>query len=150
LEAISQIDDQRAFIADQRRLTVEQHHHLQEQFKSLRLTIWEKRAGILLRVATAAVGIGIACFLGAVVWNAAHDDGLIVESFSVPPDLAARGLTGQVVAGQLVGNLSSFRTGSLSVLAGGRSADRARKSQGPVPGDVQSWRRRAGASFPRL
>jgi tetratricopeptide (TPR) repeat protein len=113
------LDNQNALIADQRRLTVEQHHHLQEQFKSLRLTIWEKRAGILLRVATAAVGLGVASFLGVVVWNAAHDDGLIVESFSVPPDLAARGLTGQVVATQMLDNLSDLQAQTASIHAPG-------------------------------
>jgi tetratricopeptide (TPR) repeat protein len=117
------LDDQRALIADQRRLAVEQHHHLHEQFKSLRLTIWEKRAGILLRVATAAVGIGVACFLGAVVWNAAHDDGLIVESFSVPPDLAARGLTGQVVATQMLDNLSDLQAQTVTIRAPGSYAN---------------------------
>jgi hypothetical protein len=35
-EANAYLKDQRAFIADQR-------HHLHEQFKNLRLSIWEKR-----------------------------------------------------------------------------------------------------------
>ena len=38
----------------------EQRHHLKEQFKQLRLALWEKRMGVFLRVATAVVGIAVA------------------------------------------------------------------------------------------
>jgi tetratricopeptide (TPR) repeat protein len=117
------LKNQNALIAKQCALADEQRHHLHEQLKSLRLTIWEKRAGILLRVATAAVGIGVACFLGVVIWNAAHDDGLIVESFSVPPDLAARGFTGQVVATQMLDNLSDLEARTVSIRAPGSYAN---------------------------
>jgi tetratricopeptide (TPR) repeat protein len=57
------------------------------------------------------VAAGIA--IGA-VWSAAGDRGLVVESFSVPPDLAARGLTGEVVATKLLDRLSALQvqTGS--------------------------------------
>ncbi|MEJ0043094.1 MAG: hypothetical protein WDM81_13190 [Rhizomicrobium sp.] len=44
-------------------------------------------------VALIVVAIGTA--LAAAVWNAAHDNGLVIEAFSVPPDLANRGLTGE-------------------------------------------------------
>ena len=98
-----------AFLDDQRGLIAEQRHHLHEQFKSLRLTIWEQRMGVLLRAATAVVGIAVAGFIGAFVWNAARANGLVVESFSVPPDLAARGLSGEVVAGQLLNDLASLQ-----------------------------------------
>jgi tetratricopeptide (TPR) repeat protein len=111
------LDKQSALIDDQRRLAIEQHHHLHEQFKSLRLTIWEKRAGVLLRVATAFVGMAVAGFLGAVLWNAAHSDGLIVESFTVPPDLAARGITGQVVASRLLDKLTDLQAATTAVRA---------------------------------
>src|SRR6516164_6769262 len=62
-------------IDNQNAMVTEQRHHLRRQFTELDLRIWEKRAGILLRVATAAVGLGVASFLGVVAWNAAHDDG---------------------------------------------------------------------------
>ena len=67
-----------------------------------------------MRLATLCVGIAAACLVGAAVWDAAHDDGLVIEAFSVPPDLAARGLTGEVVANQLLANLSSFQAISVS------------------------------------
>jgi hypothetical protein len=46
-------DEADAFLRDRRKLIEDQRHHLHEQFKSLRLTIWEKRMGVLLRIATA-------------------------------------------------------------------------------------------------
>ena len=41
------------FLEEQTALAVDQRHHLHEQFKQLHLGIWEKRMGVLLRVATA-------------------------------------------------------------------------------------------------
>jgi hypothetical protein len=96
-----------AFLRDQR-------HHLHEQLRQIHLDIFEKWLGVALRLATLCVGIAAACLVGAAVWDAAHDDGLVIEAFSVPPDLAARGLTGEVVATQLLANLSSFQAISVS------------------------------------
>src|SRR5271154_2840993 len=84
-----------AFLRDQR-------HHLHEQLKQLHLDIWEKWLGLFLRAATAVVGVAAAGAVGFLVWGAANSDGLRVEPFSVPPDLAARGLTGQVVAARVI------------------------------------------------
>jgi len=92
----------------------DQRHHMHEQLKQIHLDVWEKKLGVLLRMATLCVGVAVACFLGVAVWDAAHDDGLVIEAFSVPPDLAARGLTGEVVASQLLANLSTFQAISIS------------------------------------
>ena len=101
------LDDQRALIADQR-------HHLHEQFKHLHLSVWEKQLGVLLRVATAIVGIAVAAGVGLMVWDAAHSNALIVEPFTVPPDLAAKGLSGEVVAGQILDKLTLMQNVTVS------------------------------------
>ena len=98
-----------AFLKKQRLLADIQIHHLQEQFKSLRLTIWEKRTGVFLRAATAIVGIVAAGFVGLMLWDAANSNGLIIEPFAVPADMAAKGLTGQVVASQMLDKLSAMQ-----------------------------------------
>jgi hypothetical protein len=98
-----------AFLKKQRLLADIQIHHLQEQFKSLRLTIWEKRTGVLLRAATAVVGIVAAGFVGLMLWDAANSNGLIIEPFAVPADMAAKGLTGQVVASQMLDRLAAMQ-----------------------------------------
>ena len=92
----------------------DQRHHIHEQLNQIHLDIWEKKLGVLLRLATLVVGVAVAGFLGKAVWDASHDDGLVIDAFSVPPDLAARGLTGEVVATQLLANLSSFQAISTS------------------------------------
>jgi tetratricopeptide (TPR) repeat protein len=98
----------------------EQRHHLKAQFapamRQLRLGVWEKRLGVFLRLATLGVGLAAAGGIGFLTWSAAHSSDLIVDSFSVPPDLAQKGISGQVLAGQLVdrlvemqGQTTSFR-----------------------------------------
>jgi hypothetical protein len=47
----------RAPSADQREMIADQGHRLHEQFKHLHLSVWEKQLGVLLRVATAAMGL---------------------------------------------------------------------------------------------
>ena len=103
-------DELTAYLRDQRKLIDEQRHHLHEQFKHLRLSIWEKRTGVLLRVATAVIGVAVAGFIGLMLWDAAHSSGLVVEPFAVPSDMAAKGLTGQVVASQMLDKLSAMQT----------------------------------------
>ena len=83
----------------------DQRHHLHEQLKQLHLDIWEKWLGVALRMATLVVGLAAATGVALLVWEAARSNGLIIEPFSVPPDLATRGLTGEVVAGQMLDRL---------------------------------------------
>src|SRR5580698_7320999 len=65
----------------------DQRHHMHEQMNQLHLDIWEKKLGVLLRLATLVVGLGFALALGMMVWDAAHSRGLLIEPFSVPPDM---------------------------------------------------------------
>ena len=103
-----------AFLKDQRALIgIQTHHlneHLTEQYKQLRLGTWEKRLGVLLRIATAFTGLAIAAGLAFLIWNAAHSNALVMESLSVPPDLAEKGMTGQVVAADMVGRIDDMLT----------------------------------------
>ena len=95
-----------AFLKKQEAFIDDQRHHLHEQLKQLSLGIWEKRLGMMLRLATLVVGMAIASGFGLMVWDAAHSRGLLIEPFSVPPDMAGRGLTGEVVAAQLLDKLA--------------------------------------------
>ena len=102
------------FLEEQTALAMDQRHHLREQFKQLRLSIWQQRMGVVLRVATAMMGIAIAAGLAFIIWDAAHSQGLLVEPFSVPPDLAAKGITGQMVASQLLDKLNAMQSSTQS------------------------------------
>jgi tetratricopeptide (TPR) repeat protein len=99
-------EDAHEFLKKQGALIDDQRHHLHEQLKQLHIGIWEKWLGVLLRLAAACVGIVVAAGLGLMVWDAAHSRGLLIEPFSVPPDMASRGLTGEVVAAQLLDRLA--------------------------------------------
>jgi tetratricopeptide (TPR) repeat protein len=110
-------EEANAFLKEQQSLIAKQRHHLDEQFKRLQMGVISDRLSITLKVLTMLVGLAVAGVVGIMIWNAAHDDGLVIEAFSVPPDLAARGLTGQVVASELLGNLSDLQAKSTSVRA---------------------------------
>ncbi len=103
-----------AFLKDQRAFIGEQRHHLQAQFapqlRQLHLGVWEKRLGLLLRIATAFTGLAVAAGLAFLIWNAANSNALVVDSLSVPPDLAQKGMTGQVVAADMVGRIDDMLT----------------------------------------
>ena len=102
-----------AFLRDQRRLIDLQMEHLHEQrelqLAHLRVRRWKDRMSLALQVLGVIVGAAIVVALGVMVWQAHEDHGLVIEAFSVPPDLAAKGLTGEVVAGQLLDNLSDMQ-----------------------------------------
>ena len=68
-------------------------------------------------LAAALVVLAIVIAIGAAVWNAAHDDGLVIESFNVPADMAANGLTGQVVATQIQDRLAWMQANSDTIRA---------------------------------
>ncbi|HET7084787.1 MAG TPA: hypothetical protein VFI23_08460 [Rhizomicrobium sp.] len=92
-----------AFLRDQR-------HHLHEQLKQIHLDIWEKWLGVFLRLATSIVGVGAAGAVCWLLWQASHSNGLRIEPFSVPPDMAARGLTGEVAAAKLLDRLVALQS----------------------------------------
>jgi hypothetical protein len=96
-----------AFLRDQR-------HHIHEQLKQIHLDIFEKWLGVALRLATLCVGIGAATGLCLMIWDAAHSNGLLIEPFAVPTDLAAKGLTGQVIASQVQDRLTEMQAVTLS------------------------------------
>ncbi len=55
------------------------------------------------------------------VWSAAQDRGLVVDAFSVPPEMAQTGLTGAVVANRLIDRYGRLQSASFSIVQGGES-----------------------------
>ncbi len=98
-----------AFLKEQRKLMEEQREQLRDQVKRMRLGILDQRFSIALKAMTALIGFAVAGALGFMIWSAAGSSGLVIEPFSVPPDLAARGLTGQVVASKLLDRLIAMQ-----------------------------------------
>ena len=98
-------DDVAAFLRNQNALVDIQKHHLRKQF---RMSQWEMRLGVFLRLATAVVGVSVATALSATVWDASNSKSLIIEPFAVPPDLTERGLSSEVVANQVLDKLTAM------------------------------------------
>ena len=96
-EADAFLSQQRILAQNQCSFVDIQKHHMHEQLKQLHLSVWEKRLGVLLRLATAIVGLAVAAGLAFMVWDAAHSNGLLIEPFSVRrsggerPDRRGRG-----------------------------------------------------------
>jgi tetratricopeptide (TPR) repeat protein len=97
------------FLNDQRSLIAEQRHHLHEQLKRVKLGIIDQRFSIALKAMTALVGLAIAGVLAFMTWDAIGSDGLVIESFSVPPDFAQRGLSGQTVASRVLDRMTEMQ-----------------------------------------
>ena len=53
-----------AFLHDQRALIADQRHHLREQFKQLRLSVFGQRLSIALKGLTAVIGVAV-----VIVWQ---------------------------------------------------------------------------------
>lgn len=94
-----------AFLRMQRRLTDLQ---IEDIDRENRLRHWTLRLGnisavmkVTFEIALAIVMLAIVGLIGLAIWTAARDDGLVIEAFNVPQDLAAKGLTGRVVATQV-------------------------------------------------
>jgi tetratricopeptide (TPR) repeat protein len=98
------------FLDEQTRLARLQAEHLHEQrevqLSHLKLSRFNELMKAALQVMTAAVGLAVVVWIAAMAWQAHEDHGVAIEAFSVPPDLAARGLTGQVAASQLLDRLA--------------------------------------------
>lgn len=107
-----------AFLDEQTRLAqIQIEQHREENATRRRLLKLEHASAVFklaLEVAVAAVAAAVLIALGTAMWSAANDSGLVVESFSVPPDLAGRGLTGEVVAAKLLDKLSSLQSQTVS------------------------------------
>jgi tetratricopeptide (TPR) repeat protein len=97
------------FLREQKKLIAEQREQMHDQDKRTRLGIVDQRFSIALKAITALVGITLAAGIALMVWNASGSGGLVIEPFSVPPDLAARGLTGPVLASKLLDRLAAMQ-----------------------------------------
>jgi tetratricopeptide (TPR) repeat protein len=106
-----------AFLREQTRLAHEQLLLVRLQAADLRredkLRHWSLRVHhvsdimkLAFELALAFILVAVATGVGAAIWTAAHDKSLIIDAFQVPPDLASRGLSGQVIASRVEDRLA--------------------------------------------
>jgi tetratricopeptide (TPR) repeat protein len=101
----------RAYLKQQTRLVGIQTEHLHEQ-RAVQIT--HLRLRVALEGFVVAIIAALIVVIGVMVWNATCDHGLVVEPFSVPPDLAQRGVTGQVAAKQVLDRLAELQAETIS------------------------------------
>lgn len=97
------------FLEKQEGLIDDQRAHLREQMHHMRLKHVSERLKVATQFLTIGVGLAVAVGIGALFWSASRADGVVVEAFSAPPDLEAKGLTGKVLAGQLQDKLNELQ-----------------------------------------
>jgi tetratricopeptide (TPR) repeat protein len=102
-------EEANAFLKKQGALIDDQRHHMHEQFKQVRLAILGQRLSLALKIGLAGAGLAVLAGLALAVWNASQASGLVVDGFAVPPQLAASGTTGEVIAEDLNEKLSLIR-----------------------------------------
>lgn len=123
-------DDARALLRAQARLARMQADLLGEDQSLMRWSLRFRHLSAMMKLAfelaVAFVLVAIAAALGTAMWSAAHDNGLVIEAFSVPPDFAARGLSGEVVASRLLDKLARMQDATNSI----RPADTYRNNWG--------------------
>jgi tetratricopeptide (TPR) repeat protein len=97
----------------QTELLRDQRHHMAKQFvvdlAVKKLERWAKRLKLVLQVMTAVVGALVVGLIAYFCWSAHEDHGLVVDSFSAPPGLEAKGLSSQAIAEDFVSRLSAIR-----------------------------------------
>ena len=103
-----------AFLRDQRRLINLQTEHLHEQRElqlgHLKVRRWKDRMSLALQALGVLVGVMVVIGLAVMAWQAHEDHGLVIDAFSVPPDLARDGLTGDVAAARFLDKLQALQT----------------------------------------
>ena len=118
-----------AFLEQQKKVAVEQevlvHLQAKELAHELSLRHWSLRVRhvsdvmkLAFEFSVAIILLAIVALIAGAVWSAANDTGAVIEAFSVPPDMAARGITGEVVASKLLDRLSFLQAQTASTRAG--------------------------------
>jgi Tfp pilus assembly protein PilF len=105
-------EDANAFLEKQGRLVDLQCEYMASKDKfelsHLRWRRFTEQMKGTLQFLTAIVGIAVASAFGLMVWDAAHSSGLIIAPFTVPDDMAVRGLTGQAIASRMLDKINAM------------------------------------------
>ncbi len=103
-----------SYLRKQEQLLDLQLKHFEEErrlrYSDMRLKRLSDGLKVLFEVSLAFVGLLIAVALGAAVWTASRSNSVVVDRFGGPPDLAARGLTGEVIAAKVLDDLTVLQS----------------------------------------
>ncbi|MDB5435614.1 MAG: hypothetical protein JWR47_1871 [Phenylobacterium sp.] len=96
-----------AFLAAQRKLAELQARQLNGQVRDLKVRSLSDLVKLALQGLTLAAALALIVVLVAMVNDAANARGLVVAGFSAPPSFAARGMSGEVLAGELISRIDA-------------------------------------------
>ncbi len=129
--------EQSAFVRKQMEALDEQHdielERLREQRRHLRYQSWDQALSVGLKILGGLLVLSVVVALAAMVWSASQQSGLVIEAFSVPPDLASRGLTGQVVSTRVLDKLERMEKETETPWAAAHSAREAQDIKIEIP-----------------
>ena len=100
-----------------RRLLEEQSELVHAQCSEIRTRQVGERVRAALWTVLAIAAAAIVVLIGVMLVQAARTDALVVQSFRVPPAMQSKGLTGEVVATQLLDKLAEMQEASESTRA---------------------------------
>lgn len=119
LNAAGNSEEARAYLAKQVEIAGIQAEKLREEIPLERSHLKFRHFGDITKsafeIAAGLVILLAVCALGAMVWNATQDHDLVVEAFSVPPEFANKGLTGQVLANRILDRYGAMGRNVLSL-----------------------------------
>jgi tetratricopeptide (TPR) repeat protein len=102
-----------SYLRKQERLLDLQLKHFEQdkrlQYSDLRLKRLSDGLKVMFEVSLAVVGLMVLIAIAAAIWTASRSSSVVVDSFSAPPDLAAKGLTGEVLATKFLDDLTVFQ-----------------------------------------
>ena len=112
------LDEHTALAGDQReqiRLqTEEMRQRNPYEVSHLRLRRFSDWAKAAFEFSAGLLALALAAGVAFLVWNAANSNQLVIDSFQAPPELAARGLSGAVVAAKLSDKIAVMQTQTTS------------------------------------
>lgn len=110
-------DEARALLGKQARLIDSQETLARADLRHRGWQIIGERVGALLKAMTVAVGLFVLFLVGNFLWSAHKASGMVMDPFSVPPTMDRQGLTGSVVAQQLLDKIAALERGTQSARA---------------------------------
>ncbi len=115
-----------AFLAEQTVLARLQADDLRREDRvrhwSLRVRHISDVMKLIFELTLAAFAVVVIAALASAIWSAAHDDSVVIDAFRVPADMAQRGMSGDVVASQLLDRLAQLQAQTDSSRAPGTYA----------------------------
>jgi tetratricopeptide (TPR) repeat protein len=140
LNAAGNAEEARVYLREQIELVRLQKQSLVEQnafeLSHLRWRRFNDQMKGAMQIMAVALGLLVVIGIGAALWNASEAQGIVVESFSVPQDLAAQGMDGEALAADFTQKITAIndRANSVSLaLSEADAEDRARDAKVEIP-----------------